>query len=775
MKNAKVRCPHCRSVVAPAGRSGRYWCDRCDERVDAPDPDPDPDPPRRRPVNGGLVAVLILVPVVAGVLLVGLAVGVYLLALRPAGPDSTGVTADRVGATLASPKGSNPEEVIRRVKKASVYVRSIQRGGTSTGSGFFVGRPGFVVTNAHVVGYGPGERPEPGRVEVVVGSGEPYERTLPAEVYGVDVPGDLALLRLPGDLALPDPLAFGRAADLAETQEVFIYGYPFGERLGKNISVNRSTVSSLRREEGRLAVVQLAGGLNPGNSGGPVTNARGEVVGVSVAKLRGAETIGFAIPAEAAAEFLAAQHRAGGRFVYDPAAGPAAPPDRLRFPAPGQPAAGQSDDPLPLLLPPVTPVPIPPAAVAAGTEVKLPAAADRVCVGGGGRFLVLSLPAKKQVAVFDVSRAEVVKYLPAPAEKVLVAAGMDKLAVVAPDLGVVERWSLLTFEKEATAPLPVTAGLKATAVAMGAGSSGPLLVQAMDWPRLGEWFVFDVTAMKEAAGGAGRHRLECRPGDRVLASDNGRTFVVNRASGTASLLAMVGPRWGEGRTPWKLSGLVAPSADGTTVYGAGDLCTVEGERIGQPTGRDRYYVPAASGPLVLAVTDTSGGDRREFALAVHTARDPEPLFRLPPMPALGSLFERKTEWASTGRIFFVPPAGVVAVLPPAADRLVLYPADVAAGLAAADRGYLFVASQPPPSAVPGGRFEYRLDVRSKGGGVRYNMALRPPGMSLTADGVVRWDVPADFARPVKVVVTVTDKSELRAFHTLELDPAARMK
>lgn len=177
---------------------------------------------------------------------------------------------------------------------------------------------------------------------------------------------------------------------------------------------------------------------------------------------------------------------------------------------------------------------------------------------------------------------------------------------------------------------------------------------------------------------------------------------------------------------------------------------------------------------MLAVT--APGDeaaRRDCTLAVHAPRDPQSLFRLPAMEAVGSLFDRKTGWASAGRLFFVPPAGVVAVLPPAADRLVLYPVDVAAGLAAADRDYLFVASQPPPSAVPGGRLEYQIDVRSKAGGVRFNLDRGPYGLAVSADGLMSWDVPADYANPTRAVVTVTDKSGQRVVHVVELIPAAR--
>jgi uncharacterized protein (TIGR03067 family) len=206
-----------------------------------------------------------------------------------------------------------PEQAIRKVKTSTVYVRTFGREGSyGSGSGFFTGnKPGFVVTNAHVVGYGPRELTVPVRIDVVIDSGERTERTAAATVYGLDVDLDLALLKVDGK-EMPPPLTLGKSEELSETQEVIVFGYPFGELLGKNVSVNRTTVSSLRKVNGSMDVVQLAGGLNPGNSGGPVANAKGEVIGVSVAKLRGTDTIAFAIPAEKTDRFVDDQFARGG-------------------------------------------------------------------------------------------------------------------------------------------------------------------------------------------------------------------------------------------------------------------------------------------------------------------------------------------------------------------------------------------------------------------------------------------------------------------------------
>lgn len=247
------------------------------------------------------------------ILLIGAAVGGYLLIREPSKSTAKADPPKEVPKPTPQKPSLTPEQVIRKVKSSTVYVRVRTRDGASSGSGFFAGKPGYIVTNAHVVGYGPREIQVPIQLEVVIDSGELGERTVPVKLYGVDVDADLALLRL-DERNLPPPLPLGKAESLTETQEVVIFGYPFGEVLGKNVSVNRTTVSSLRKVNGSIEVVQLAGGMNPGNSGGPVANAKGEVVGVSVAKLRGTDTIAFAIPAELAERFVNEQLKAGGEM-----------------------------------------------------------------------------------------------------------------------------------------------------------------------------------------------------------------------------------------------------------------------------------------------------------------------------------------------------------------------------------------------------------------------------------------------------------------------------
>lgn len=195
------------------------------------------------------------------------------------------------------------------LKAGTVYIMAITgKDSGSTGSGFLVrksGKTGYIVTNHHVV------RPK-GKLAnlfVVFDSGTAKQERLGAKLVVSDVARDLAVLTVEAE-KLPEAMAIDAQSELVETQGLFVLGFPFGESLSASakhpaVTISRAGVSSLRRDDqNRLAIVQLDGALNPGNSGGPVVSSAGKVVGVSVASILGAQ-IGLAIPAIEVDELLA--------------------------------------------------------------------------------------------------------------------------------------------------------------------------------------------------------------------------------------------------------------------------------------------------------------------------------------------------------------------------------------------------------------------------------------------------------------------------------------
>jgi S1-C subfamily serine protease len=192
------------------------------------------------------------------------------------------------------------------VKRATVYIRVAMQQGTASGSGFFGApdAPSLVLTNAHVVGMLSPDSPRPSKVEVVVNSGESGEKTFVAKILGVDRISDLAVLDVGSKPGLPRPLTVKSATAVRELDNVYVFGFPLGETLGKEITIRPSSVSSLRKRNGVLHHIQVNGGMDEGNSGGPVVDSSGHVIGVAVSGYKG-RLINFAIPGDRVHAILA--------------------------------------------------------------------------------------------------------------------------------------------------------------------------------------------------------------------------------------------------------------------------------------------------------------------------------------------------------------------------------------------------------------------------------------------------------------------------------------
>src|SRR5438552_5220760 len=167
------------------------------------------------------------------------------------------------------------------------------------GSGFIIDADGSILTNNHVI-----DRAE--RITVKLSDG----RTLRARVIGADPDTDVALIKVDGQTNLPvAPL--GDSATLRMGEWVCAIGNP----LGYEHSVTVGVISFLGRklfDQSLDNYIQTDAAINFGNSGGPLINARGEVVGINAAISSRASNIGFAVPINGAAAVLP-QLRARGR------------------------------------------------------------------------------------------------------------------------------------------------------------------------------------------------------------------------------------------------------------------------------------------------------------------------------------------------------------------------------------------------------------------------------------------------------------------------------
>ena len=206
------------------------------------------------------------------------------------------VGGQKVVYTLSSETGALTAQEI--FVKASPWVVAIScssesRFGTSqsTGTGIIMTEDGYIITNNHVI---------EGATSIVVtaGDGNDYQ----ASVVGSEAQSDIAVLKI--EATGLQAAEFGKSSDLVVGDTAIVIGNPLGLTFADTMT--QGIISSIEREvqidEYIMSLIQIDAAVNPGNSGGPLINSQGQVVGVVNAKVSDSdvEGIGFAIPIDTA-------------------------------------------------------------------------------------------------------------------------------------------------------------------------------------------------------------------------------------------------------------------------------------------------------------------------------------------------------------------------------------------------------------------------------------------------------------------------------------------
>ncbi len=217
------------------------------------------------------------------------------------------------GGTVSGEDYTSDADMLEDVMNSVVIVSAQSSLGKSTGTGIVISKNGYIVTNYHVV-----EKSD----EISVKLRGASEAT-PATLVGYSEVDDVAVLKI---LATNlTPATFAKSDSCRVGDKVYAIGTPEGELYGW--SVTQGIISCPDREiliydnEGilikKMNVVQTDASVNQGNSGGPLVNARGEVVGIITLKLSGSAGMGFAIPSDGALKDIEAIIKSGNADNVD--------------------------------------------------------------------------------------------------------------------------------------------------------------------------------------------------------------------------------------------------------------------------------------------------------------------------------------------------------------------------------------------------------------------------------------------------------------------------
>jgi len=470
-------------------------------------------------------------------------------------------------------------------------------------------------------------------------------------------------------------------------------------------------------------------------------------------------------------------------FVVGPGQ-PAFPPGPPGDPGPLRPAEPPKPPDVLLKMPPLpAAVPIKSPGLKGETTVNLPDTVGSLAVGGGGRFLVMHFPKLRKLGIFDINEVRVSQFIPVSEADVQIAAGMSKLVVYLPGSNTVERWDLLTQQREFQGNLPGDRG-KITAFCMGHASAGPLLICA---ERSGVRF-HDLGTFEEMPYSVNGQGLGQGPGALYWAGADGRIFGatsnLGQPNGVATLVIDGGKvqtqrqRWGT----W----FVQPGPDARHICAAGHgLLT---DRV-QPADDvvyskqngsiDYTFVPAHQGPYYLHLHLKTGlhaagtginKDDPEWGATVYLLGEKRPIAQMPNLR-----IPTYAEWNALsglgilGCVHMVPRANLIAVVPASRDKLVLSPFNVEEELERSGVKYLLITSEPPASVKRGQALAYAVKAKARAGGVTFKLESGPQGMTVTPQGQLNWQVPGDFAdRETEVLISARDADGQQVFHSFPL-------
>jgi hypothetical protein len=434
-----------------------------------------------------------------------------------------------------------------------------------------------------------------------------------------------------------------------------------------------------------------------------------------------------------------------------------------------------------------------------------------VAIGGGGRYLLWTIPEKKTLSVFDCWNQHVAAVAPLVSANVLLAAGAESFFLVYPALRIIHRWGCHPLALEQTAALPVRGEVRA--VALGSDSAGPILAgwtesQGAGKPEGVNFSLIDEESLKVLSCTSFDETFDqsARQGDvpvpgvlrltrfatgdpkiHLRASPRGDVFGLWQREVSPAGFVVLALHAGKVRAFEKHVdfGHLIPGQDGRTVFtGSGSRLDLQGQpaeskpevktppRPGQPPAAPARLLPSAEPAYYMAVgglgTKPPPGAGSQVTIEFRAIGFDGAITSVE-LPWEVSTSASTPRPEDDQRFHWAPAADLLVVIPPSDDRLLLRRVRLDEALTRPGRDYLYLASPRAMDVEIGRPWSRKLEARSGKGTPSFSLTSGPADQRVSSDGHLTWANPSGEAgNEVEAVIAMRDGSGRSVNETIHL-------
>ena len=418
-------------------------------------------------------------------------------------------------------------------------------------------------------------------------------------------------------------------------------------------------------------------------------------------------------------------------------------------------------------------------------RIKLPSRATRISMAGGGRYVLLQMPAIRKLAVIDIVQGKATGVIDFPSDG-LFAGGATKFVVASPSKQVIRRYDLETMTPELTVTF---AAIDPTSIVMGSASQGPILLAGGSYPstKAQTHEFLDLATLRpvqfEYASSSESFKYE--KGAPLRASSQGDVFTTWPDSTSPRGVQVL--RFVENRlqvnSNSEMMGFAAVGSSDKVFARDGVYSQTLRRELNSDT-IEAHPIPAISGELYLGLQKP-----RPFSARTKTKEEPsrslwlrvlgqhEPIAELRQVFLSGDSrgqYPYRDAINLDQRLTLVPEHDSLIIFPYEGNELILRKLSLDMRLKRCDLDYFFTTSMPPTYVQLGESLDYQIVAKSKVGGLKYRLISGPDGMAVTKNGRVEYRPTKVTDTQVKAVVVVSDNSGAELYHTLAIDVSKTM-